>query len=90
MKVLLNLIGLLLTLGSAITVLQSFRNWHGILREGMFFFVFGFVFFSSGFIWNLFISGRNTSSTDLVFFSLGSAFLLFGAKKLFSFNVSRT
>ncbi|OGF82718.1 hypothetical protein A3B18_00375 [Candidatus Giovannonibacteria bacterium RIFCSPLOWO2_01_FULL_46_13] len=88
MKVLVNIIGLLLTLGSAITILKSFNSWRGVSREGLFFFVLGFAFFATGFIWKIF-APASSYDTDLIFFSLGAAFMLLGARKVFSINPAR-
>lgn len=86
MKVLVNLIGLLLTLGSLVTVLRSFSYWRGVAREGIFYFVLGFAFFATGFLWKLFFVSSNSSNVDFIFFSLGAAFMLLGAKKVFSLS----
>jgi len=84
MGVLLNLIGLLLTLGAAIVVLRNLMNWRGALRGGIFFFALGFTSFSAGFLSNIFI--LTSLESNLMFFALGAAFLLLGAKKVFSYG----
>lgn len=83
MKIFLNVIGMLLTLGSALVVLRSFLLWRGILRGGIFLFVLGFSFFALGFAFRIFELSTNS---DLMFFALGAAFMLLGAKKVFSLN----
>jgi hypothetical protein len=87
MKIFLNLIGLLLTLASAITVSKGLASWRGALRDGMFFFILCFSFLATGFLWKVFVSATD-SSIDLVFFSTGSVFLALGAKKFFSLNTA--
>lgn len=83
MIVLLNIIGILLALGSALIVLKSFLLWRGFLRRGIFLFAVGFSFFALGFAFRIF---ELSSNFDLTFFAAGSALLLLGAKKVFSFN----
>jgi len=85
MKIFLNVIGILLTLGAALVVLKSFLLWRGFLRGGILLFVLGFAFFAFGFAFRIFESSPNF---DLIFFAAGAAFLLIGAKKVFSLNPS--
>ncbi|OGF94170.1 hypothetical protein A2Y47_00785 [Candidatus Giovannonibacteria bacterium RIFCSPLOWO2_12_43_8] len=81
--VFLNVIGILMTLGAALVVLKSFLLWRGILRGGIFLFVLGFSFFALGFAIRIFELFPNS---DLIFFAMGAAFMLLGAKKVFSLN----
>lgn len=85
MKIFINLIGVLLSLGSAIAALKSYSEWRGRMRDGLFFFTLGFAFLSTGFLWKIFVSSSD-SSMDLIFFSMGVAFLALGAKRFFSIN----
>ena len=85
MNTILNIIGILLTLGSAIVMLRSFTQWKGILRGGIFLFALGFSCFAFGFIFKIF---EIYSNSDLLFFALGAAFMLLGAKKIFTLNPS--
>lgn len=87
MKAFLNVIGVLLTIGSALVMLKSFLLWRGVLRIGVFLFVLGFSFFALGFAFRIFDLFPNS---DLMFFALGAAFMLLGAKKVFSFNPTKT
>ena len=83
MRIVFGLLGLMVTLAAAITVLKSFLIWKGALRYGMFYFILGFVSFAAGFISKIFLQG--SINLDIGLFSFGAIFFLIGTRKLFSF-----
>jgi hypothetical protein len=85
MEILFNILGLLMTMGAVGIVAQAAASWRGFLRDALMAFLGAFTLFSLGFLWNtLTLFGLLTGyNIDLVFFSLGAALLLMGAKKFF-------
>lgn len=89
MRTLLNVVGFMLTIGSALVLLRTLMSWQGMLRVGIFLFLLGFVSFGLGFLWDIFAPRNASPDINMIFFSLGAAFLLFGAKRIFAFSAPR-
>ncbi len=86
MSIIFNVFGLVVAFGAIVIVAKTAMSWHGPLRDGIFFFLYGFIFFGIGFLWNIFASLGNLPSSDIVFFALGVTLALLGARRIFSFT----
>ncbi len=83
---LFNIFGLVVALGASIIVAKTALAWRGVLRDGILFFLYGFIFFAIGFLWNIFVGLGKLPDTNIVFFAFGVTLALFGARRIFSFT----
>mgnify|MGYP001597443643 CR=1 FL=1 len=86
MKILLNLIGFLLSMCTVAVIGETTVVWRGILRGGLALLLVGFTLICVGFLWNIFAALYHLPELDIVLFAVGIAFLLIGVKRIFTFT----
>jgi hypothetical protein len=90
MIVLINGIGLVASFGALMMVLPTAHLLSNSLKRGLSLFGFGFILFSIGFFWNILAELNILIQLDILFFSLGMIFILFGAERTLSFSDAKT
>lgn len=85
MGMLVNFLGLMLTLGAMLLTINILRIWKHREKDGIFLFFLGFLFMAIGFAWDFSAFQYTGPLSDQTVFAIGAALLFGGSYKLFTF-----
>lgn len=89
MEVFFNLIGFIMMAGAVGVVWKTAWSWHGVLRDGILLFLYGFIGFAAGFLWSAAYPQGAMHDLDIALFAVGSIFSLLGTRRVFSYTGQR-